>query len=78
VKKEQYWRLKDADGKPTGLMGWWPSKAVTFIDNHDTGVAAGRSTACTVRRARATRCVLGDLQADWVSARNAKTGLIAA
>jgi alpha-amylase len=43
VKKQQYWRLKDADGKPTGLMGWWPSKAVTFLDNHDTGAALHQS-----------------------------------
>eukprot|EP00898_Chlorokybus_atmophyticus_P002293 jgi/Chlat1/3064/Chrsp21S03381 len=33
----QYWRLRDQSGKPPGLMGWWPSKSVTFIDNHDTG-----------------------------------------
>lgn len=33
----EYWRLKDKDGKPTGLIGWWPSRAVTFLDNHDTG-----------------------------------------
>eukprot|EP00898_Chlorokybus_atmophyticus_P008434 jgi/Chlat1/8592/Chrsp86S07992 len=33
----QYWRLKDPNGKPSGLIGWYPSKAVTFIDNHDTG-----------------------------------------
>ena len=24
-------------GKAPGLLGWWPGKAVTFIDNHDTG-----------------------------------------
>ncbi|KAE8666438.1 Phospholipase D delta [Hibiscus syriacus] len=24
-------------GKPTGVMGWWPSRAVAFIDNHNTG-----------------------------------------
>lgn len=33
----QYWRLKDKDGKPPGLLGWMPKYAVTFIDNHDTG-----------------------------------------
>lgn len=37
VKHVQYWRMKDGAGKPPGLMGWWPSKAVTFVDNHDTG-----------------------------------------
>ena len=32
-----YWRLKDKEGKPSGLIGWWPQRAVTFLDNHDTG-----------------------------------------
>jgi alpha-amylase len=29
--------LRDKDGKPPGLIGWWPQRAVTFVDNHDTG-----------------------------------------
>lgn len=33
----EYWRLIDSQGKPTGVMGWWPSRAVTFLENHDTG-----------------------------------------
>lgn len=33
----EYWRLKDSEGKPSGLIGWWPTRSVTFIDNHDTG-----------------------------------------
>lgn len=33
----EYWRLKDSEGKPAGLIGWWPTRAVTFLDNHDTG-----------------------------------------
>lgn len=33
----EYWRLKDSEGKASGLIGWWPTRAVTFIDNHDTG-----------------------------------------
>ena len=37
----EYWRLKDAQGKPAGLIGWWPTKAVTFLDNHDTGASTG-------------------------------------
>lgn len=32
-----YWRLRDATGRAPGLMGWWPSRAVTFLENHDTG-----------------------------------------
>lgn len=37
VGYSEYWRMKDSEGKPSGLIGWWPEKAVTFIDNHDTG-----------------------------------------
>mmetsp|Transcript_14347 Transcript_14347/g.38439 ORF Transcript_14347/g.38439 Transcript_14347/m.38439 type:complete len:543 (+) Transcript_14347:41-1669(+) len=33
----EFWRLKDGNGKPSGFNGMWPRKAVTFIDNHDTG-----------------------------------------
>lgn len=33
----ELWRLKDRDGKAPGMIGWWPEKAVTFVDNHDTG-----------------------------------------
>ncbi len=32
----EYWRLR-ISGAPAGLIGWWPSRAVTFVDNHDTG-----------------------------------------
>lgn len=39
VGSGEYWRLRDFSGKPTGLIGWWPAKAVTFIDNHDTGAS---------------------------------------
>lgn len=37
----EYWRLKDTAGKPPGLIGWWPSRAVTFVENHDTGSSQG-------------------------------------
>ena len=37
VKHGQYDRLQDGRGKPSGVMGWWPARAVTFTDNHDTG-----------------------------------------
>jgi len=33
----EYWRLSDGEGRPAGLIGWWPANAVTFLDNHDTG-----------------------------------------
>lgn len=40
VKNCQYWRLRDQNGKAPGVLGWYPKRAVTFIDNHDTGVCA--------------------------------------
>ncbi|KAI4964062.1 hypothetical protein ZWY2020_008436 [Hordeum vulgare] len=33
----ELWRLRGTDGKAPGMIGWWPAKAVTFVDNHDTG-----------------------------------------
>ncbi len=41
VKTGEYWRLADSNNKPSGLIGWWPANAVTFIDNHDTGPSPG-------------------------------------
>lgn len=32
----EYWRLSIGGGAP-GVIGWFPGKSVTFIDNHDTG-----------------------------------------
>ncbi|RCU49808.1 alpha-amlyase [Corallincola holothuriorum] len=29
--------LRDGNGKPQGTIGAWPSRSVTFVDNHDTG-----------------------------------------
>ena len=43
VSSGEYWRLKDASGRPSGLIGWWPDNAVTFVDNHDTAVSATSS-----------------------------------
>uniref|UniRef100_A0ACD5ZU14 Uncharacterized protein n=1 Tax=Avena sativa TaxID=4498 RepID=A0ACD5ZU14_AVESA len=33
----ELWRLRDGSGKAAGMIGWRPEKAVTFVDNHDTG-----------------------------------------
>nr|CAD1827015.1 unnamed protein product [Ananas comosus var. bracteatus] len=33
----ELWRMRDGGGKAPGMLGWWPEKAVTFVDNHDTG-----------------------------------------
>lgn len=41
LEKCEYWRLSDKKGKPPGVVGWWPSRAVTFIENHDTGSTQG-------------------------------------
>ncbi|GJP32961.1 hypothetical protein CLOM_g17532 [Closterium sp. NIES-68] len=37
----ELWRLRDPNNKPAGMIGYWPSRAVTFIDNHDTGSTQG-------------------------------------
>jgi hypothetical protein len=37
LERSEYWRLSDEKGKPPGVLGWWPSRAVTFLENHDTG-----------------------------------------
>ncbi|MEF3279909.1 MAG: alpha-amylase [Elusimicrobiota bacterium] len=36
IQTGEYWRLVDKNGRPSGLLGWWPDNAVTFIENHDT------------------------------------------
>ncbi|MBU2530485.1 MAG: alpha-amylase [Elusimicrobia bacterium] len=36
INNREYWRLIDKNSAPSGLIGWWPANAVTFIDNHDT------------------------------------------
>ncbi|TYH83653.1 hypothetical protein ES332_D02G146100v1 [Gossypium tomentosum] len=41
LERREYWRLLDQKGKPPGVVGWWPSRAVTFIENHDTGSTQG-------------------------------------
>ncbi|KAI3970645.1 hypothetical protein MKX01_024292 [Papaver californicum] len=41
LERCEYWRLSDSKGKPPGVAGWWPSRAVTFIENHDTGSTQG-------------------------------------
>lgn len=37
IRHDQYDRLKDSSGKPPGVIGRWPERAVPFVDNHDTG-----------------------------------------
>ncbi|KAL2904364.1 Alpha-amylase 3 chloroplastic [Bienertia sinuspersici] len=44
LERCEYWRLSDPKGKPPGVVGWWPSRAVTFIENHDTGSTQVRYT----------------------------------
>lgn len=48
--KGQYWRLRDPKGNPPGVIGWWPSRAVTFIDNHDTGSTQVLNIYCFDRK----------------------------
>ncbi len=37
VSKQEYWRLVDNQGRPSSVIGLWPSRAITFLENHDTG-----------------------------------------
>ncbi len=39
IRDNNFSYLRDFEGRPSGFMGWNPSKAVTFLDNHDTGLA---------------------------------------
>ena len=41
VGRNERWRLVDAEGRPPGVVGVWPSRAITFIENHDTGSTLG-------------------------------------
>lgn len=36
MARGEYWRLVDGQGRPSGLLGMWPSRAITFIANHDS------------------------------------------
>jgi hypothetical protein len=51
VKHCEYWRLADSKNKAPGLIGWWPQRAVTFVDNHDTGKAIAATAMSNIRPA---------------------------
>ena len=72
--KREWWRLRDAAGRPPGVMGLWPSRAVSFLDNHDTGSTQGHWPFPSNRVAQgyayilthpATPCVLWDHAFEW-------------
>lgn len=37
VRNKEYWRMSDSQNQPSGFCGQWPTHAVTFLENHDTG-----------------------------------------
>jgi alpha-amylase len=37
VGRGEYWRLVDSAGRMPGFAGLWATRAITFIENHDTG-----------------------------------------
>ena len=55
----EYWRLIDSQGRPPGLLGMWPSRAVSFIENHDTGARlltlSAAAVLCSMARFRTAR-----------------------
>lgn len=36
ILKNEFWRLADSNKKPSGVIGLWSEKSITFLDNHDT------------------------------------------
>ena len=44
--RNELWRLVDTQGRPPGVLGMWPSRAITFIDNHDTGSTLNHWCGC--------------------------------
>ena len=50
VGRNEYWRLIDSKGQPPGMLGMWGSRAVTFIENHDTGSTLGHWRATPLPR----------------------------
>lgn len=36
ISRCEYRRLVDNRGRASGVNGWWPARAVTFVENHDT------------------------------------------
>ena len=48
-RSDDYGRLRSSNSgrvAPAGLIGMWPSRAVTFLDNHDTEPCRGREHGC--------------------------------
>ena len=41
LARGELWRLVDVRGRPPGVVGLWPSRAVLFLENHDTGSTLG-------------------------------------
>lgn len=58
----EYWRLVDGQGRPPGLMGMWPSRAVTFIENHDTGQLRSKAKECLSSHSALIACIMRSVQ----------------
>lgn len=41
--QNNYSYLRDSDGRAPGVLGQWPAKAVTVLDNHDTGASPNQA-----------------------------------
>lgn len=72
--RSEFWRLIDSKGRAPGVIGLWPARAVTFIDNHDTGSTQGHWPFPNDKVAMGyayilthpgTPCVLWDHFFDW-------------
>ena len=72
--RSEFWRLIDSEGRAPGVIGLWPARAVTFIDNHDTGSTQGHWPFPNDKVAMGyayilthpgTPCVMWDHYFDW-------------
>jgi len=62
LERREYWRLSDAKGKPPGVLGWWPSRAVTFIEAR---AAAGEAAARALTPPAPQNHDTGSSQGHW-------------
>ena len=58
MQKDELNRLRDEEGRPPGVIGWWPSRATTFLENHDTVSCFICSLCIAVNRAGIMKEVL--------------------
>jgi len=56
VESERYEGLND-NGRPSGLIGWWPAKSVTYVESHDTSPRDPKFIATASEEYKAQRLI---------------------